>query len=496
MGHKLKQLLGNDHPLFKANMSALERAVGNDGVDTRLIGDIYRHGYKVLRDLGLDPSYTTPLEAYRALSNLAKTDQVEEILKDTDYTILLIEGELVSFNIHDVVDNYHHQLRFEFRVVSAAQRRLRAEIVKRYADHDRSSNEIVKNIAKEIGLMSDTEQEHRVNNSAPKVLSIGDIFTDAFIQLSTDSAKVHEDPDGSKWLSLPYGSKPSYDHVDIVQSVGPSPNTAISHARLGVNASLLAWLGDDQPGADSLEHLRSENVSTDMMITEQGKKSSYWYVLRYGADRTMLVKSENYNYDWKDPAEEPDWIYLSYTGENSWGLHEKLLEYLSAHPRVKLAFNPGTYHFKWGVEKLRGIYARTHIVVMNREEAMDVTGLPHDSVQKLANGLHDLGPKIVVITDGPDGSYASYDWKLVTIPNYPDPQPPLDRTGAGDAFSSTIVAALAMGESMDTALTWAPINSMNVVQHIGAQEGLLTLDEIKGYLQKAPEYYHLSDVKE
>jgi ribokinase len=127
---------------------------------------------------------------------------------------------------------------------------------------------------------------------------------------------------------------------------------------------------------------------------------------------------------------------------------------------------------------------------------MSVTGKGYDSIRDLANGLHDLGPHVVVITDGPNGSYASYDFKLVTIPNYPDPAPPLDRTGAGDAFASTIVAALAMGETMDTALTWAPINSMSVVQELGAQKGLLSLDKLKKYLASAPEDYKLTDVTE
>lgn len=132
---------------------------------------------------------------------------------------------------------------------------------------------------------------------------------------------------------------------------------------------------------------------------------------------------------------------------------------------------------------------------MNREEAVDVTGKSYDSLRDLANGLHDLGPQIVVITDGPNGSYASYDWKFVTIPNYPDPGPPVDRTGAGDAFASTIVAALALGESMDTALTWAPINSMNVVQEVGAQTGLLSVDKIKEHLKKAPEDYRVTPIE-
>jgi ribokinase len=99
-----------------------------------------------------------------------------------------------------------------------------------------------------------------------------------------------------------------------------------------------------------------------------------------------------------------------------------------------------------------------------------------------------------VITDGPNGSYASYDGKLVSIPNYPDPAAPLDRTGAGDAFASTIVAALALGETIETALTWAPINSMSVVQKLGAQAGLLRRDEVQKYLAEAPEFYHAKEI--
>src|SRR5690606_28647104 len=105
------------------------------------------------------------------------------------------------------------------------------------------------------------------------------------------------------------------------------------------------------------------------------------------------------------------------------------------------------------------------------------------------------GPHIVVITDGPNGSYASYDFKLVTVPNYPDPAPPYERTGAGDAFASTIVAALALGESMDTAMTWAPVNSAFVVEKMGAQQGLLTADELRQHLAEAPDWYQVKGIE-
>ena len=75
------------------------------------------------------------------------------------------------------------------------------------------------------------------------------------------------------------------------------------------------------------------------------------------------------------------------------------------------------------------------------------------------------------------------------MPLYPDPAPPKERTGAGDAFASTFVAALAKGNSLEGALQWAPIYSMSVVQQTGAQAGLLTEKELEEWLAKAPEWY-------
>ena len=71
------------------------------------------------------------------------------------------------------------------------------------------------------------------------------------------------------------------------------------------------------------------------------------------------------------------------------------------------------------------------------------------------------------------------------------PHTPFERTGAGDAFASTIVSALALGKNLLEALPWGPINSMSVVQEIGAQKGLLTLEKLEEYLKNAPADYKL-----
>lgn len=323
----------------------------------------------------------------------------------------------------------------------------------------------------------------------PQILCIGDIITDAFIKLDENYAEVMSDDKGYKRLSFEMGAKLPYEKADIVKAVECSPNAAVSMARLGLNASLMSWLGDDETGQEMVSYLKDQKVATDELIVEAGKKSNYHYVLRYGADRTKLQRFEDYSYNWNEPANKPDWLYLGVLGEKTWPLHEAILKYLNDNPEVKLAFQPGMYHLMWGTEKLAPFYERAEIVVMNREEAAQVTGKDRGSVEGLIQGLHDLGVKVAVVTDGPDGAYASDAQKTLFMPIYPDPKAPYDRTGAGDAFASTLTAALAMGESLETALAWAPINSMNVSQYIGAQEGLLTREKLNELLQAAPANY-------
>ena len=498
----LAELLGNDHPLFVRNIAEMEKASGGAGIDARLVGEIIEKAHSILRALGADSANCTAQEAYHILNSAVASGRAPKALKDAEYILLRMEGGIVSFNAQDVVENAHHGLSFAERKLDHAQRHLRMEIVRRYAEHERTHTEAIHKLASEINVHQPSDHDYaRVavhveesGSAAPSILAIGDIFTDAFIKLDENYAKVEKDEEGNEWLKLPFGSKPPYEHVDIVRSVGPSPNAAVSCARLGLEAHSMAWVGGDDVGREAIEYLQDEHVATDMMMVEAEKATSYWYVLRHGADRTMLVKSETYTYKWRDPETAPDWVYLAYIGKDSWHLHEELLTYLEKHPKVNFVFQPATYHFEWGTEKLAGLYARANLVVMNREEAMDVTGRGRDDIRELANGLHELGAEKVVITDGKHGSYASFDGKVVTIPNYPDPGPPVDRTGAGDAFASTIVAALALGKNMEEALTWAPINSMNVVQAIGAQAGLLSRDEIEKYLASAPDDYKVSEL--
>ena len=497
----LQELLTSSEPLFPQALSQLERSTGNDGVDVRLIADITHAAHTVMRGLNLDPADTTARELYLALNAYAHKSNNHELFFDADFVLLKIESEVVSFNLIDIIENAHHELPFEKRIMAHGQRALRGEIVSRYTVHPRTAEIMVQQHALDAGLIKPSDVHYpsvKAHQAAiktgPHILLVGDIITDAFIKLSEEYAQVQTDEKGYKRLSFELGAKLPYDEVDIVQAVECSPNAAVSMTRLGLSTSLMSWLGDDGPGQEMVKYLQEQSVGIDDLVIEKGMKSNYHYVLRYGADRTKLQKFEDYSYELHEPLHRPDWLYLGVLGEKTQSLHEALLKYLTDNSSIKLVFQPGMYHLMWGTEKMAPFYKRAEVVILNREEAAQVTGKDRGDIAILMGGLHELGVTVAVVTDGPDGAYASDGQKILFMPNYPDPKPPLDRTGAGDAFASTIAAGLAHGESLETALTWAPINSMSVVQQMGAQAGLLKKDELQKLLDDAPDDYKISEV--
>ncbi len=322
------------------------------------------------------------------------------------------------------------------------------------------------------------------------VLSIGDIVTDAFIKLLDEQEHIVENDKG-KWLAIPFGTKIPFDHAEVVQAVGNAANGAVSFARLGMKTGFVTNVGSDQEGRDMIAALHKNKVDTSLVRINSGHKSNYHYVLWYKAERTILIKHEEYDYHWPHlrPAETPRWVYFSSISKDAIPYHDQVADWLEENPEVYLAFQPGTFQMEAGAHRLHRLYKRTAILILNREEAVTVGGGNHADIHDLMDKLHALGPQVVVITDGPDGAYASDGHQRLKMPLYPDPKPPVDRTGAGDAFASTFVAAAAKGLTLEEALMWAPINSMSVCQKVGAQAGLLSEKELHHFLAHAPENY-------
>jgi len=321
-------------------------------------------------------------------------------------------------------------------------------------------------------------------------VGIGDTVVDAFIRLKEDQAHTTCRVDTSACeLCMPFGAKVPFDFVTVCYAVGNSANACVSASRLGLKSALITNLGNDDDGKKCLASLKGDGVSTEYIKEYDGIKTNYHYVLWYDSERTILIKHEDFPYTLPLGDVGPKWLYLSSLNEKSLEYHHEISRYLAAHPETKLSFQPGGFQIKLGVEALKDLYAHTEVFFCNVEEARLILKADGMEPKDLAKKMSTLGPKIVVITDGPKGAYVFDGVDSWFMPIYPDPVPPYERTGAGDSFASAFVSALALGKTPAEAITWAPINSMSVVQKVGAQEGLLAREQLEKYLADAPADY-------
>lgn len=321
-------------------------------------------------------------------------------------------------------------------------------------------------------------------------IAIGDTAVDEFVRLK--DAKVTCDINNENCtISMKWGDKIPYDFSVLVPGVGNAANAAVAARRLGLSAGLISNVGKDAYGEEVFASFKHEGVDTSYVAMNDGLPTNHHYVLWYGAERTILIRHEAYPYILPEGFSAPKWIYLSSAGESSEAFHLELATWLTAHPETKLAFQPGTFQMSMGKEKLASLYQATELVACNKEEAERILEIGPTDIKELLTNIRALGPKIALITDGPNGAYAYDGTEMFKVPMYPDPKPPFERTGAGDATTSTVVVALALGKPLSEALLWGPVNSMSVVQEIGAQKGLLSREALEHYLEKAPADYQV-----
>jgi sugar/nucleoside kinase (ribokinase family) len=319
-------------------------------------------------------------------------------------------------------------------------------------------------------------------------IAIGDTVVDEFIALK-EAEVTCDDHNENCTLSMKWGDKIPYNSAVVIPGVGNAANAAIAAARLGLSTGFISNVGKDYFGDEILALFKREGVNTAYVVVNDTIPTNHHYVLCYNAERTILIRHEAYPYLIPKDFIAPKWIYLSSAGGQSEQFHMELAEWFSVHPETKFAFQPGTFQIKMGREKLAPLYARAEVVACNKEEAETILELGETDMKELLEKMRALGPRLVLITDGVNGAYAYDGTEMLKVPMFPDPKPPVDRTGAGDASTSSVVAALALGVPLREALLWGPVNAMSVVQYIGAQEGLLARDALERHLAAAPADY-------
>jgi sugar/nucleoside kinase (ribokinase family) len=172
-------------------------------------------------------------------------------------------------------------------------------------------------------------------------------------------------------------------------------------------------------------------------------------------------------------------------GEGYEEFYKQAVEWAKSH-NARIAFNPGTRQLKAGLEPLRYAFEATEVLFVNKEEAEELLGKEADTdVKELLEGLRAVGPRVVIVTDGPEGTYSFDGQKYLHMPIVPATV--VERTGAGDAFGSGFLAGFIAGMPVEECLRRGTVNSASVLGFVGPQAGLLTPDKMDEWLSKTKE---------
>ncbi|HSA83589.1 MAG TPA: carbohydrate kinase family protein [Patescibacteria group bacterium] len=314
------------------------------------------------------------------------------------------------------------------------------------------------------------------------VITLGGTTMDAFMTLDDTHNRYHFDEKTGE-LAFRHGEKINVKRYDFSMG-GNATNVAVGLSRLGFKTTICSEIGDDEMSIKIRNTLAQENIERLFMVQTPGR-SNFSVIINFKGERTIFsehILREN-NFDIVDATAK--YIYITSLGTKWHHAYEKMLTFAKEQNAV-ITFNPGNPQFKDGKEIVEKVMKHTEILFLNKEEAelllFNHYGEKDDDsdgyLQRLATKLQKIGAKIVVITNGKDGSYC-LDQNGEFFKQEMQPGEPVERTGAGDAYTAGFLAAHMNGRSLPEAMQWGSYNAAAVVAHIGAEAGLLTKEEME-----------------
>lgn len=323
------------------------------------------------------------------------------------------------------------------------------------------------------------------------VITIGGVTED--ITFYTDEGVIidnKKDLTKQKLLAFEYGAKIKIDKSSSGFGGGAN-NAAVAFARLGFKTACLAAIGDDERGERILQNFRTQKVSTSLIKKISGQETGFSFLLvgtdnehicfsSRGANNSLTIGERKFNI-----ITQARWLYLaSFSGK--W---QALLDKIFSAKNVKIAWNPGHRQIIAGLNVLEKYLKRTDCLLLNKDEAVELImsdkkyksrGVKFfDEPANLLTALAQIGPRIVVITNGRYGADALAEGKIFHQPIIKEKKR-IDTTGVGDAFGSSLVAGLELyNQDMKRALNLAALNSAAEIAEQGAQNGLLKKEDIK-----------------
>lgn len=318
---------------------------------------------------------------------------------------------------------------------------------------------------------------------------------------------IAEYPSNQKPTLLQEGSKIGVEKLHYAAG-GGALNSAVALSRLEHEVTAFFSVANDARAKQIIQLLGKHSINLIPNWYDQAETGLSFVVPTKHYDRIIFAyPGANSFLDKKNISKEHiaahDGMYIT-------GLHGKsteLLPYLChaartsiQHSKYRIAINPSGYHINHAFSSLKASFSETDILISNTQEMRMImaqlkshhfnsTGkglisdgplltqsiIAHEKINftlfEYCQELRTYGIRIIIVTDGSKGAYVITKDTLYFCPSIL--KPVINTLGAGDAFGSTFYGFLTAGYSISDALRGASFNASSVIQHYGAQAGLL-----------------------
>ena len=271
------------------------------------------------------------------------------------------------------------------------------------------------------------------------------------------------------------GTKVDIDQLSY-EVGGGGINSAITFSRHGHEAIFIGNVARDAAGEAIIKVLDREGIDSSYVnyVSRKATGTSVILLDAKSGERTILTHrgaSEKYdNFEASDlDLIQPDYLYVTTLRGDLKTLSDFFKK--AQELDIKIMFNPGVKELEKSNELIK-LLKYVDILLVNKSEAAKI--VPGVVLTELLYHLNNYVP-VAIITDGAMGGIAGNreTGEIYRFGIYEDVKM-RDATGAGDAFGSGFLAALADKKTFKNSLIFASANSTSVVTKIGANRGVLT----------------------
>lgn len=325
-----------------------------------------------------------------------------------------------------------------------------------------------------------------MTNSAYDLITIGDATIDTFIKIHDASVECDINHEECK-ICVRYGDKIPVEGLSRAVA-GNAANAASAAAKLGASSAIYTNLGDDTDGQHIKKALEVSGVDTKYVNVETGKSSNSSVIITFQGERTAFVYHQPWFYHLPN-LDTTKWVYFTSVAESfiDSNIVDEVAHYVD-RSGANLAFAPGTFQIKANIKRYPKTLERCSLLAVNLEEAKKILEIDISArvdVHDLLSKLLLLGPKMILMTDGEEGSYVAEGNRVLKAGIFPTRI--VEKTGAGDAYTAAFITALIDGQTPEEAMIWGTINATHVLQHLGPLTGQMKKEDLLRFRKTVPE---------